>query len=63
VWSGDDEEWHTLATRTLALSGGAAKASFSWKPVSGNRKVRVKFLGSATNVASKSRSFTIRVKK
>ncbi len=54
--------WKTIATKTLVVSGSTAKASYSWKPSKRLRKVRVKFLGSATNAAKTSSSVSITVK-
>jgi len=56
-------KWVTITTKTLTAATGAtsAKASYTYTP-SATRKLRVRFLGSVTNVATKSSSKTIYVK-
>ena len=62
-WSPSYYEWRTLgSSKTLAVSGGAARASTTWKPGKGTRKVRVKFLGGAANAASTSNTVKLHVK-
>ncbi len=61
VWSPSWDEWRTISIQTLHASGSAAKASYSWKPGKGNRKVRVKFMGTPFNASSHSSSHVIHV--
>jgi hypothetical protein len=56
------KRWITIATKTLAVSGSYAKASYSWKPGKGTQKVRVRYSGGTYNYKNTSGTKTIVVK-
>lgn len=53
--------WKSIATKTLTAGTSAATASLRWKPPAGTIRVRVRYLGGTTNVATTSSYITIRV--
>jgi len=61
-WNAKSKHWRTISSAKLALKGGPAKASVSWKPGKGSRKVRVRYAGGTTNIATSSSPILITVK-
>ncbi|MDR3687386.1 MAG: hypothetical protein P4L93_10565 [Coriobacteriia bacterium] len=56
------KKWLKLASKTLAVSGSYAKASYSWKPGKGTQKVRARYLGGTYNAANTSGTKAVLVK-
>jgi hypothetical protein len=52
--------WRAIATKTLAAGSSFASASTSWRVARGSHKVRVRYLGGATNAASTSTSVVVK---
>jgi hypothetical protein len=56
------KKWVKITSKTLAVSGSYARASYKWKPGRGTQKVRVRYLGGAKNAANTSSTKTITVR-
>lgn len=51
--------WRTIAKKTLAAGSSAATAATPWKVVPGAHKVRARYLGGVTNLATTSNSVVV----
>ena len=60
-WNKHQGAWITLSTRTLAVSGGAARTKVVWQLGKGTWKVRARFRGGPSNAASASNAVSLHV--
>ena len=61
-YSSSSGTWRTIKARALTPGSSYARATYSWKPTKGTRKVRALYAGGVLNAGAASSSMTIKAK-